>query len=105
MYLKYIFFFSVFKETLLMLVTLVVYIRSRPASNPPITCIQFDESTKDLVSEMLLLVDNLSKDTTKSKEKIVSNFMMLPELGIIFNICESFVAIFFCFCHCRLICM
>ena len=59
-----------------MLVTLVVYIRSRPASNPPITCIQVDESTKDLVSEMLLLVDKLSIDATKSKEKIVSNFML-----------------------------
>ena len=30
-----------------MLVTLVVFIRSRPASNPPITCIQVDESTKE----------------------------------------------------------
>ena len=59
-----------------MLVTLVVSIRSRPASNPHTPCIQVDESTKDLVSEMLLLVDNLSKDVTKSKKQIVSNFFM-----------------------------
>ena len=72
-----------------MLVTLVVSIRSRPASNPHTPCIQVDESTKDLVSEMLLLVGNLSKDATKSKEKIVSNRMMLPKWGIIFKICES----------------
>ena len=72
-----------------MLVTLVVSIRSRPASNPHTPCIQVDESTKDLVSEMLLLVGNLSKDSTKSKEKIVSNLMMLPKWGIIFKICES----------------
>ena len=73
-----------------MLVTLVVSIRSRPASNPHTPCIQVDESTKDLVSEILLLVGNLSKDTTKSKEKIVSNFMMLLKWGTIFKICESF---------------
>ena len=73
-----------------MLVTLVVSIRSRPASNPHTPCIRVDESTKDLVSEILLLVGNLSKDTTKSKEKIVSNFMMLLKWGTIFKICESF---------------
>ena len=72
-----------------MLVSLVVSIRSRPASNPHTPCIQVDESTKDLVSEMLLLVDNLSKDATKSKEKIVSNVVMLPKRGRIFKICES----------------
>ena len=72
-----------------MLVTLVVSIRSRPASNPHTPCIQVDESTKDLVSEMLLLVGNLSKDTAKSKEKIVSNFMMQLKWGTIFKICES----------------
>ena len=72
-----------------MLVTLVVSIRSRPGSNPQSPCIQVDESTKDLVSEMLLLVGNLSKDTAKSKEKIVSNFMMLLKWGTIFKICES----------------
>ena len=72
-----------------MLVTLIVSIRSRPGSNPHSPCIQVDESTKDLVSEMLLLVGNLSKDTAKSKEKIVSNFMMLLEWGTIFKICES----------------
>ena len=72
----FIFFFSVLKESLLMLVTLVVSIRSRPASNPHTPCIQVDESTKDLVSEMLLLVGNLSKDVTKSKKQIVSNFLM-----------------------------
>ena len=72
-----------------MLVTLVVSIRSRPSSNPHTPCIQVDESTKDLVSEMLLLVGNLSKDATKSKEKIVSNFMMLLKWGTIFKICES----------------
>ena len=89
MYILIYFLFSVFKESLLMLVTLVVSIRSRPASNPHTPCIQVDESTKDLVSEMLLLVDNLSKDATKSKEKIVSNVMMLPKRGTIFKICES----------------
>ena len=31
---------------------------------------------KNLVSEMLLLIGNLSKDATKSKEKIVSYFLM-----------------------------
>ena len=72
-----------------MLFTLVVSIRSRPASNPHTPCIQVDESTKDLVSEMLLLVGNLSKDTAKSKEKIVSNSMMLLKWGTIFKICES----------------
>ena len=89
MYILIYFLFSVFKESLLMLVTLVVSIRSRPASNPHTPCIQVDESTKDLVSEMLLLVGNLSKDTAKSKEKIVSNFMMLFKWGTIFKICES----------------
>ena len=87
-YMYFYFLFSVLKESLFILVTLVVSIRSRPASNPHTPCIQVDESTKDLVSEMLLLVGNLRKDTTKSKEKIVSNFMMLPILGIIFKICE-----------------
>ena len=72
-----------------MLVTLVVSIWSRPGSNPHSPCIQVDESTKDLVSEMLLLVGNLSKDTAKSKERIVSNFMMLLKWGTIFKICES----------------
>ena len=50
--------------------------QSRPASNPHTPCIQVDESTKDLVSEMLLLVGNLSKDVTKSKKQIVGNFLM-----------------------------
>ena len=77
MYILIYFLFSVFKESLLMLVTLDDSNRSRPASNPHTPCIQVDESTKDLASEMLLLVGNLSKDTAKSKEKIVSNFMML----------------------------
>ena len=89
MYILIYFLFSVFKESLLILVALVVSVRSRPASNPHTPCIQVDESTKDLVSEMLLLVGNLSKDTAKSKEKIVSNFMMLLKWGTIFKICES----------------
>ncbi|CAH3124272.1 unnamed protein product, partial [Porites lobata] len=70
-----------FKETLLIFVTLVVSIRSRPASNPHTPCIQVDESTKDLVSEMLLLVGNLSKDVTKSKKQINANWLVPKHSG------------------------
>ena len=67
-----------FKKTYFLLFATLAIARAVPVNNPQ-TCIQTDQSSKDLISEMLLLLKNLSTDVTNSISKIVSSLKIIVE--------------------------
>lgn len=69
--------FTGFKETCIFLLVTLAIAQGLPVNNRQTPCIQVDQSSRDLIVEMLFLLKKLSANVTSNIRKIVSNFKRL----------------------------